>query len=841
MASDKRFPHLSKANGWPGLATVDPFDLQVTFDPWTWTPDVRIHLVNTRLDERYMNVIGWESREARDAWYDEHAEMTWQPETEFHILPGAEIKLPLAFEVLQHYNQLFIDFPPTATDGGSKEPTRFYYFISDVAYRSPSATACVITLDEWTTHSLDVDMPYIRLARGHAPMAAVTADAYLANPLAAGEFVTADSDDDFGRGGIGRIAYTVNDVINAGPMWCVIAMSSDPDQSPGTVGQAGWKLPTTQWWYTQGARGYSTVAIEPGDLSPWLDILQLQAPQILSSIVGVFLVPKRLVTIDRDISYLGITMHVIVPRQVIDDVITLDKTQFGYPDVYRDIAKLYSTPYAWLEVTDSEGTTQTIRVEDTSGRIQLSVMASIVYPMTGYDCYVIGIGGGADATLAWSNFTGHEFSARGDWTASLRHYSIPTYAVLQNPVIDFDYREYWSREQTRAAIAESYRQSTTSAATQKSVTDAGLDRTVARLGQKQAEQTEALTMSLAAQADVRDAQDLQQSVYFDKDRELQDVMFDAQQQQTYLSMSQAETRTEKAVLRDEIGLGIAGVGAAIATGQLIGVAGAAAAGASGGVAAAQAAGSAVIGSGALAGFGVAVTGVVHEGLQLDGTVLEGEQQQVSLEMVATNNQTIHSKSVVVANEKYAQMVLSRRSIRDAQDDLKTDGLALQQRYESAINAGDVATARAAAATSKNLADNLAGGTRTLNLAALDRSRAAAELSNPRQVAGISGTSRDVTMPTAISVRVRTEIPSAIASAGDMFLTYGYKFAGRQWTIGSLNVMPRFSYWQGDLQIGEGHVNGLTRGIIHDIFERGVMVWRDPDRIGTTSIHENAGR
>ena len=839
-----RFPHLTKANNWPGLSTVDPFDLLVEFDPYLWTPDVTIHLARTALDPSYRDVGGWATAEERDAWYDSISDRELQVETEMHILPGVEIKLPYAFEVLQDYNQIFIDFPPTPTAGGNRSPRRFYYFLQDVQYRSPSSTACIITLDEWTTHMYDVDLTYIELDRGHAPMAAVTAPEFLANPMETCEYLTVP-DDNYGEPP-SRVRHTATDVLNRGPLYAVLVMTADPRQNPGTTGDTNWRTPSSNSYGVQGTMAYSTIAVEPPELSGLMSDMETQAPQVFATIMAAFLIPQRLCQIVESFTFVGHTVRRLNAVQVAEDMLTLTTDKFHYPTRYADIAKLYTSPYAVLDITDSEGRRQTIRIEDTTGQLHLSTIASIVYPMIGYDVYIMGIGGAGADGLTWSNFETRSMAAHGDWTATLRHYDIPVYAVVQDPSRAYGYQAYWDRVQKGSAIDESLRQSKLAAATQQSMTGAGLDRTLARMGQKQAQETEALNLSLTAQgvgggltpassgSGVRGQ--MRQRVLGDMgdDSSLAAAAYMATQDQTYLSQAQAQARAQLAEKRDNITTAVALGGAVIAGGALIATVGPVYA-AGGTMAAAMSTPASVA---ALTGFGGAIYQAAQEGMHLDGTMLQASQEQASFTMAATNSQALYQASTDKYMSKRNRMASTEDEINRISDQLRRDGLANQQTYETAIVQADVALSRTQAGTSKSLADNIAEGSATVNRLSLETDRRRASLDAPRVLSSMTGNSRQITGPTALSIQIRTQDAGAIAAAGDNFLRYGYRIGGRQWSLSNLTPMTIFTYWEGRIRLGAGDITSVTRETISRIFEAGTTIWRDPSRIGTASIYDN---
>ena len=831
-----RFPHLTKANSWPGLATVNPFDLQVTFDPYLWTPDVTIHLARTSLSPDYRDIGGWDDAAARDSWFDSISDKSLQVESEMHILPGVEIKLPYAFETLQGYDHLYIDFPSTPTEGGSQGTNRYYYFLTDVQYRSPSSTACVITMDEWTTHMYDIDMDWIELERGHAPMAAISASDYLANPIERCEYLTVP-DESYGTI-TGRVTHTVSEVLNQGSLWAVLVMSADPGQNPGSIGDSDWRTPTTHSWGTQGTASYTTIAVTPAELSGVLDDMENQAPQIFASLMACFLIPQKHVTVAREFTFLGHTLRVLDGGQRILEFLTLTPAMFGYPDLYSDIAKLYTSPYAVLTLTDSEGREQTIRIEDTTGRLRLSTAASIVYPMIGYSCHILGIGSDATATLQWNSFTSRDLITGGDWAGTLRKFGIPTYAVIASPEQTYRYSEYWNRVQRGAAIDESLRQAKLASATQKSLTDAGLDRSVARMGQKHAEQDAVLGLSLTAAAGIRAQQRSRIRGDMGDDASIAGLAYQTQQEQTYLMAQQAQARADLAQTRDSITTGVAIGAAAIAAGGLIATVGGAYA--AGGTMAAAFTSQA--GMASLAGFGGAIYGAVQEGMHLDGAMLEASQEQANLTLAATNNERLYrATSGTYYISKRDRMESTQDAIYALQDGLKSDSLDTQQSYESAIVGADVTLARSQAATQKSTADDIADGSAALNRLSLETDYRRGRIMQPDVLASVSGDMSSVTGPAAISIQVRTQDRGAIAAAGDAFLRYGYRMGGRQWSLQNLTPMSIFTYWEGHVRIGSGHVTSLTRDIISRIFEAGTTIWRDPSRIGKASIYDNRRR
>lgn len=860
-----RFPHLTKANNWPGLSTVDPFDLRVEFDPYLWTPDVTIHLAQTALDPSYRDVGGWATPAERDAWYDSVSDRELQVETEMHILPGVEIKLPYAFEILQDYNQIFIDFPPTPTTGGNTRSRRFYYFLQDVQYRSPSSTACIITLDEWTTHMYDIDLNYIELDRGHAPMAAVTAEEFLANPIENCEYLTI-GDEEFG--GSERLKHRATNIINAGPHWLVFAITADPGQSPGTYGDPdGWRTPSTNSKRTQGAFAAPSVfAVDPGDAGTLLDRMNSQAPQIVATIQAVFLIPRRLVTISGTFTYLATECHYIEPVRRLDDFLTISAEKFGYPSRYAWIAKLYTSPYAWIEISDETGRAQRIAVEETTGRLQCSTIASILAPFLTVDMYVAGIGSGTSSELSWDNMSRHTMTGSGDWTRVLRHWSIPTYAVTQNSETTFSWLNFWQRKQTDDMNDAGYDLAIQSNNLTYSLRGAGLDRQAARLVQQQQQDSDQLALAQSAEQGILNVLTTKTLDDLVIDKDLNTTLSNLQQQEFALSASNASSSAAFTNAENKVALGLAQnyeTYVAIDGGLSVATAGVNTAGnLAGNVAqmnnldnillgrtedlAIQTAQQGITDSINVASavnsmnFGnlSAQASVAQAQLQLWGAKQNAMNVQATYTMAMSNNATVAQMSNLVADVKSANAIrcetdkLSRQQTRDS------SSLSIQQAAQTAISNGDIAVARAQAAAIKGMSDLSVGTRKNLQDESLDNTLRASRLGSPKVFAQPTGSALNYTRPQAIMASIKTQDAGAIAAAGDVFLRYGYRMGGRQWSLSNLTPMSIFTYWEGRIRLGAGHVSAVTRETITNIFASGTTVWKNPSQIGTASIYDN---
>lgn len=861
-----RFPHLTKANTWPGLDTVDPFDLQVTFDPYLWTADVTIHLCNTKLDAEYENIGGWATAAERDSWYDSISNQSLTLDTEMHILPGQTIKLPFPFEVLNKYNQLYIDFPQPPTEYASGGTTRYYYFITDIAYRSPNSTACVISIDEWTTHMHEVDIRYIDLDRGHAPMTAVSVDSYLSNPRDNCEFLTTPDEDGGGSGE--RLSYTAREIINAGPHWLVFAMTADAEQDPGTYGhRENWRVPTTSAYHLEGALSSpSTFAIEPADANTMINRINEQAPQLMPTLQAVFLIPKRYVTTGTTFSFLGVQAREITPTQTISNLITLNKSMFKYPARYANIAKLYTSPYAWIETTDEKGGTRRIMIEDTTGQLKLSVLASILVPYIGIDAYIGGIGNGDETSLSWQNMDSHSFQVYGDWTSSLRHWNIPTYAVLQNSERSFEWTNHWQRQQAAETNQAGYDLAIQNNNLNYSLRGGNLDRQAARLAQQQANDSAQLALGQTADNDILNIMINKTNADIVIDKDTADYMGALQQTEVALAASNANSSASYTNAENKIALGLAhdyqdyvaidgSLGVATASINTVG-------NLASNVASMNNIDSLILGKtdeqavqtlqqGLTDAVGIASSvnsmnygnasanaAVSQAQLNLWGAKQNAKNIQATYNLAMSNNQSVTDWTKLTIDVKTANAIQCETDKLARQQTLDSASLALQQSYQTAISNGDIAVARAQAGSIKGMSDTSIAKRKQLQDESLANAHRAGRLGSPHVFAQPAGSVANYTRPQALMVNIKTQDRGSIATAGDAFLQYGYRMGGRQWTIQTWTPMSKFTYWEGRVRIGAAKTNAITRDTIRGIFANGTTVWRDPNDIGTTSIYDN---
>lgn len=143
-------------------------------------------------------------------------------------------------------------------------------------------------------------------------------------------------------------------------------------------------------------------------------------------------------------------------------------------------------------------------------------------------------------------------------------------------------------------------------------------------------------------------------------------------------------------------------------------------------------------------------------------------------------------------------------------------------------------------TNYELAQFSANGDYEAAIASINGQRQDMQVIPPSVVGQTSGyVSAMVSNGLVIDARIRSVSPAAMRSIGDFWLRYGYLMNTWIKFPKTLSLMTEFTYWKMaecylvDTTIPEGF-----KASVRGIFEKGVTVWRSPQRIGNTNIRNN---
>ena len=790
------FPHL-KDSAFPELGTVNVYKYDNEFDYNRYSKEkAAAKICRVPWDSRYRNVVKFENDAARDAYFNAlPAQSADEFLSEFKVLPLTTYRVPLPADVAMQYNYLVLDNPPitSATDLVEGETLngarKLFYFIKGATYLASNCTDLTLELDFWTTFINSITFKNVMLERGHAPVAATTVEQYLSNPLENSDFLLAP---DINYGSAENVASNNNIFFNTDAQYCCIVTSAD------IYGNWTQAAPAISSANIQGAPSMRVVAIEASEFNQFFLTAARELPQFLPTVAGVFFISKNLVTVNNRVQFCGFSVGSVYTKQNNIKLPRLTKKNFNYDAKYADLAKLYTAPYAELEVVSADGASFTLRIENTNNALELSATVNMIFPAINVDTFINGANGQTVTDVTFKNLTNHAFAGSGRWQQYLRAFNIPVFAITADAGVMNEVQTRFNREQSKTAYTNAYNSAATSA-------KAGLDS--ANAGAATSEQN----ASLQASANV--AITTQSSSTSTTDTKYSNLLNVALQRWN-AGYSRATALADNDAAQESSGVSMAGT-------AISGIANAVG-GAIGGFAAGGPAGAAIGGiSGAAGALCAGATTAANTAISVGLTTTKTEAG------IANTQNTL---------EETNQSNLDRNGL---QVKLNNANTATQNKASLGMTANSANTTRANAKRSYDASINSAQLTRSTSQAAISNQLKQAELAAPLRYGNVSNVESAATRPVGYSFNVLTQNKSNIARAGDAMLRYGYYFNGA-WQISDLNVMPHFTYWQCSDVWADGaqpvFANALN--VIEDVMRAGVTVWRKPSEIGKVGIYGN---
>lgn len=800
MSDYKRFPHLKGSTSFPGVDNVDVYKYRNEFDYSRWGDDVRYTVVNVPWCGDYDNVVAFRDEAERDAYLD-GLDGARYDSSMVHVKPGTSIKLPIPIDNAQLYNYLIVDLPTPTSPGDpiagaeGDRISRYLYFLDDAVQASASATLFQIRADVWQTYIYQMRFDYIMLERGHAPMAAISADAYLANPIDGNRYLLEPEPAASVEPSIARSTEAVD--LSDGDMWACISSYADLGATWGSVDGYTNATPSGALSTAQGVPAPTVYAVDVSELRSFMEDVDENAPALKACIKAIFIIPKRLASVSGSVTFLGRDVKVLDSSEVIFDALTLTKEAFSYPDEYNGIAKLYTSPFAAIRVTNGYGTSSLIRIEDTTGAIRLAASASLAFPAIHIDGRLLGIGGD-DFSLSMRNITGKNVTLSGSTSEYLMRWDVPVFAVSQESGIEAGWSQNYERRQQRLSADNALASAQASNATEQT----NANNSASNITANNALSVAANNSNTAAQNATATSGTILSGTT-SAHMQLQDNAITSAGYATELAgLAVAATNNDARAMAS--GLSLAG---AVALGALSGGAGAIA-----------------LGIGAATG--------------LAGT-LTGWNAANNSNIVSQSNSEIMYNATISANNAKSQATRTYNTRSTGlQTALRSDLTSIANSMNTSIAGNNASLIRTNAQNTRATGD--ANANRAHDTAVNAISNHLAQLgTRPPMEYGSANPGHAVTMPNALIAQIVTQPIGMIARAGDEMLRYGYML-NQQWKMTSLQVMNYFTYWKCSEVwcSGEGNTIEGAQQAIKDIMTAGVTVWSDPDKIGKVSIYEN---
>lgn len=489
------YPHLSDTD-FPEVEEVNVYKYENNFDYSRWTDNVRIKLLDVPWESDGSNVVKFDDDVARDKWFDTHEGESVEIKTPFHVMPQQYLRVPLPYPTAMTYNYAMIETPVMTSDGqplefenAARRYERTFWFIMDVRELAPNTTELLIQQDYWTNYINHVDISWMMLRRGHAPLRQISATEYLKDPYHNKQWLLAEdvnfyestciNSQKFFPFGNGKkyLCFAMNvkiDWFTPAHMAGQGAYNTDATFSDTTEDKLDLP-PRTEWngvhltgnyqhfvvegweWGFDGRRfdnctvdvrglnldSISTetwvYAIDGDDAAAFVEFMRQYYPQWFKCVLCAFDVSGDM--FDRgDVITLRaendrFTVYEVKRADGILGELKFDKNDFRFPTEYEDVAKLYTYPYSFLEITEPTGRSVQVRVEDVTADAVLKFKTSMTFPWFRYSAFFEGVGGDADdAVFSWRcvNKDVENVSIDGsDWAKLLFEHDIPTFGLYQ--------------------------------------------------------------------------------------------------------------------------------------------------------------------------------------------------------------------------------------------------------------------------------------------------------------------------------------------------------------------------------------------------------------------------
>ena len=806
----KDFPHLDDTR-FPDLQTANVYKYRNELDYSAYEVSTKIKLLNVPWCGDYDNAVYFETREERDKWFDSQKGAVKEMPTMFRLYADGDIKVELPIDECMEYNYVIIDYGKAPYQDKETKYSKMFYFISDMKQDSVNTTRLQLEVDYWTTCVYDMGITYVNLERGHAPMAETDADTYLGNPLENSEFLLTD---DVSYGYLQRVTATENVIFNdytgnLEDMTLGFQTSASMEKSWQIDGNPC--IPTAAFESSQAFSSVDPFVID--SLAQWeafRDTVIEQCPQFFETVKGMFIVPKKLLTYSTSFEFCGFTCHFLASHgDKLQGGIKLEKEMFGYPGEYSDIAKLYTYPYAAIEVTDFKGSTMQIRVEDTAGSVEVRTMMCDMYPFLGIEAYLTGIGSGGRSELRFQNNFTHTMTIGGRYYDFSTKWNIPVFSVQLTPQADW---ELDGKIAADATIANVNTQLTLDKANMDLSNQATKDMTANN------QQVERSVFNIAKWLQQANGE-------FGKILAADLFKTDVDYGTTTMTNTSIGSLVSAGVGVVE-GFAHGAAGAAIATKQKD---------------ADKAMNNAIAGdmvSGAAnainTGVNVVVSSLNYAALvtknraaleaywgdmdsSFGGATGSGYNYYTWKNTTDFDYKRILAGQAAIAGGSYASYGNSTgTSITETVTGTNEIGIKLKQ----------------------DVYDNTKEAQTETSTRTYDAKRNQTYLSNHPTFGQLTGTPDIISKPFGLSFNAVTQSKNAIRQAAEQFMRYGYTL-NMQWKVGSFNVMPRFSYWKcSSVYCDDSGVYEGGQAMVKSILERGITVWRNPDDIGRISIYEN---
>ncbi len=846
-----RFPKLNGADPFPHFKTIDPYKRKEDFDYARYDYTASIKLCRVSWTPDYRHTVNWSGVEQRDAYFAALDGESVDLQNGFVRLQTERINVPVPLDVALTYNYVWLQVPQLTSDVPIAYETTgirsIGAFVRDAIYYAPSSTELVLDIDYWTTYLPHLQVSQLYLERGHAPMWDMDASEYLTNPLDnSANLLTPDVN--FGE----RAIVRSGSMLSASQSECVYVLATTipyaaidniPKAIPGVAVGPSWSDTSERFGHQLQVNGYTWEygytydgLTSPSDPTHYdgnaatgyyyygllgsavasgaLKTLLHAMPPLATTCAALYVVPQDVVVFGNVHTISGIQLHEIgtkmgfVPMGNIPFAIS----DFGYPEKYRDIAKLYTMPYASIELSDDNGQTVTIAIESIAGSsVDVVQRISAAFPFLSWQALAANVANaGGSARYVWHDVTGTTRQLDMTNTDIARYMidlGIPTYQLLLDAATETGSTDYINaqqqREQARVAYQNAMRSANTArenaiSADATAWTNAATSADTALSNTRNSGQTQKANADSQNNTRTLKTARNNQAQNDTSARTVQNI-FDALYLDDEYTMSASDAN-----LKSEAVTGATHTVLSALAGNALGA----------------------ISSGISAIVNISTDAFlsVLSSENIEGKEAVGQGYQSDLNAIQVSNsadQTVYDNSL---NTATTYLSVDTANVNAQNVNTTTKANATRTRNTSDANATYSRSAAEANAKSNMI---------VAQDAYLNRMRQMDALPPVAHGSNAGSAEADAWRSKGVHMRIVTQTDSAISRAGDAMLRYGYQYEGL-WNIDRWCPLDRdYCYWQSsDIFANASSLDNPTaERAFESILASGTTVWNDPDKIG----------
>lgn len=429
----RNYPHISDTN-FPDLNTVNAYKYRQEFDYSRYEISTTAHLCTVPWRSDYADVVYFDDEAARDAYFngifeDEGVALP----TMFRLYDSGSLKIEVPIDVAQKYNYLVIDYGIVTKEG---EPVigelpdgfrRMCYFIEDLNQESVNTTRLTLATDYWQTYVYSMDIDYLQLTRGHAPVAATDVDSYLENPLENCELLTTS---DVNYGELQNVKSEEHIVISDGQMLLCLAFTGNTGTESHPWNWDG-RTDAQVIYNSQTLSNVQVISTPVENWQTFVDFTDTNYPQFFQTVKAVFLVPEKIVRYAGDaFDFMGVSWRFLKDQGHFKaGEFDITREKFGFDERFADLAKLYTYPYSAIVADDLRGNSTIIKIEETAGKLALQGVINYMFPFLNIQAYHTGIGSDVTGVINFKTSIDNTYTIGGrDYDFSVK-WDIPTMAL----------------------------------------------------------------------------------------------------------------------------------------------------------------------------------------------------------------------------------------------------------------------------------------------------------------------------------------------------------------------------------------------------------------------------